>query len=240
MYTEGAWDQTNTPRLTRATTPPPELHPHHHIHPNPHHHLTPLDADSVWSSAKLAANFIFLLTEEAIKQGPSNSSVLIALFNLREHKWSSPLEYPHLCGCPPPSLCSTTLLSLVKGNRNECAHLALSEDLVFFLLSLGSLQNKVIFSLTVRVGTLMTRAEVFTNAIKAQVAFCLIRACFFVQRLCVRFAPLQHLQFTVVPLCCHLQQHGQPLSTHKGKVTVSHPTYEHSCHTLGRVRRMNY
>lgn len=142
MYTEGVWDQTNTPRLTRATTPPPELH-----HPHPHTTTTPppLHADSVWSSAKLAASIIFLLTEQAIKQGPSNSSVLIALFNLREHKWSSPLE-PVSGGIPPPVWMPPLIIVLmVKGNRNECAHLALSEHLVFFLLSLGSLQNKVIF-----------------------------------------------------------------------------------------------
>lgn len=41
----------------------------------------------------------------------------------------------------------------------------------------------------------------------------------FSSTLCV--APLQHLQFTVVSLCRHLQQHGQPLSQHKGKATPS-------------------
>lgn len=47
---------------------------------------------------------------------------------------------------------------------------------------------------------------------------CHLRDVFF-SALCV--APLQHLQFTVVPFCRHLQQQGQPLSQRKGKVTPS-------------------
>ena len=87
MPTAGIWDQTKSLGFTILERPLCHL-----SWPYPE-----MLAVRLWSPAKLAAQNWFILTGQAGRLVSSSSSVLIAFFILREHKFSSPSE--HASGC---------------------------------------------------------------------------------------------------------------------------------------------